>query len=117
MFVRKTLVLGTLLLAGTVQAAPKYVFYFIGDGMGGQHEHGEEESVIPSYSIHYTKLYEAARTLLVHGPGRDPVRAFQLLEDALREDAEAVVATLRITSYNVCYTKLLRTSTRPVRWI
>ena len=35
MSLRYRLLVGSLLLAtGAVQAAPKYVFYFIGDGMG-----------------------------------------------------------------------------------
>ena len=66
--------------------------------------------VITSYSIHYTKLYElwfswrgpldpAGRFYYrVHGP--------RLLIEYNRQDAN------RITSYNVCYTKLLRTIPR-----
>ena len=75
--------------------------------------------VITSYSIHYTKLYE------VHdrGPGGRDARRDQRAVLRLSAGSRGVggnVAThyskvaqdvhreLRITSYNVCYTKLLR---------
>ena len=69
----------------------------------------ETPDVITSYSIHYTKLYDrAVARALVDGlalriddaepsseqPGRSAVRRKEL--------------SIRITSYNVCYTKLLR---------
>ena len=44
------------------------------------------DSVITSYSIHYTKLYDG----------------YKILQQLHSE------AGIRITSYNVCYTKLLR---------
>ena len=48
-------------------------------------------TVITSYSIHYTKLYDAPATLTHMG--------MVVL---------SIVTRHRITSYNVCYTKLLR---------
>ena len=81
--------------------------------------------VITSYSIHYTKLYDAvleavragripesridesvARVLAVKaavasGPSTDGLAA-------LRRPESLALASSRITSYNVCYTKLLR---------
>ena len=81
------------------------------------------QPVITSYSIHYTKLYEpeaAPRQAAV------PDHEARLVEARNQEDAESpqgmfweedVEETLvrygrlmgyRITSYNVCYTKLLR---------
>ena len=59
----------------------------------------KEETVITSYSIHYTKLYE-----------------IELLAAILAQHAHGIGTALlavghlrhRITSYNVCYTKLLR---------
>ena len=50
-------------------------------------------SVITSYSIHYTKLYDVIPTLKV---------------DADSRNIEEIEVEPRITSYNVCYTKLLR---------
>ena len=57
-------------------------------------------SVITSYSIHYTKLYE----WLCHG-------AFFIFIKIHPENTiiNSTGITIRITSYNVCYTKLLRT--------
>ena len=58
--------------------------------------------VITSYSIHYTKLYEASGR---PRPGSPPAPA-----PPARRSAAAIILDrmLRITSYNVCYTKLLR---------
>ena len=71
--------------------------------------------VITSYSIHYTKLYEADRHVArgpVHGPrGFDPSdrRAARRRDAGVRGDRAMPSTTeTRITSYNVCYTKLLR---------
>ena len=54
------------------------------------------KGVITSYSIHYTKLYEFF------------VKFFEIAseDESLRKGL--VDEELRITSYNVCYTKLLR---------
>ena len=54
-----------------------------------------EWGVITSYSIHYTKLYDAE---LAEVPAYLIMTAFVVLS----------VLAGRITSYNVCYTKLLR---------
>ena len=82
-------------------------------------------SVITSYSIHYTKLYETDRTpqadtavmtgftaQVIHG------RGLELWQGGIPEETErrhhqrqppvAGAGEYRITSYNVCYTKLLR---------
>ena len=57
--------------------------------------------VITSYSIHYTKLYDG--TLAPRLP--------ELVAALHREVPSGVGSTgSRITSYNVCYTKLLRSS-------
>ena len=57
--------------------------------------------VITSYSIHYTKLYDFLRCLGMH-PG-------VLVSNVGHLKQVFIQATgLRITSYNVCYTKLLR---------
>ena len=55
--------------------------------------------VITSYSIHYTKLYEAVSW---------GFNSHEILE---KQNPDALIDTpdeFRITSYNVCYTKLLR---------
>ena len=57
--------------------------------------------VITSYSIHYTKLYDATHSM-IHGVpigGMRQVRNGRMFSNT---------AACRITSYNVCYTKLLR---------
>ena len=71
--------------------------------------------VITSYSIHYTKLYDCDREHLPGGRRRKPRP-----ESAQSPDHDNVQSSqyqpgdqsgrkkLRITSYNVCYTKLLR---------
>ena len=86
--------------------------------------------VITSYSIHYTKLYDYQPAVFVDDidhVDRFAVpaeaanlaksllhRPFRLQCDIVRSDeaADAVFRvteqTFRITSYNVCYTKLLR---------
>ena len=57
-------------------------------------ERQDIDIVITSYSIHYTKLYERSYLLLCWGYfyGSEPTQK----------------KSCRITSYNVCYTKLLR---------
>ena len=79
-------------------------------------------SVITSYSIHYTKLYEPRRTSVVRAEDRgaadDPSpRPAVRVGGALRRLPRDLVVVDegvhrlglgRITSYNVCYTKLLR---------
>ena len=85
--------------------------------------------VITSYSIHYTKLYEEATAHIKHPSGRlriDVPAAFgrqRILPLLLKitQDYPSLTFTItfserfvdvieegRITSYNVCYTKLLR---------
>ena len=67
-------------------------------------------NVITSYSIHYTKLYELLgynRIIIL----RFSIQPFITL---IRQPAKQVFKVsrcyIRITSYNVCYTKLLRLS-------
>ena len=92
-----------------------------------------EGTVITSYSIHYTKLYDASMGLAggaILGKGTleqkqrwgkpiltwEKIGAWGMTEAGAGSDAfrsMRTVATLpdrvnRITSYNVCYTKLLR---------
>ena len=67
-----------------------------------------DQIVITSYSIHYTKLYE----YFLSKPERQngllvPIWELALAEGYDTTDALSVLRT-RITSYNVCYTKLLR---------
>ena len=82
------------------------------------HEESLLLHVITSYSIHYTKLYDEHRAAV--GDHADQVRARGELA-GLRRIALNFLAggrdpgrigerevALRITSYNVCYTKLLR---------
>ena len=59
------------------------------------------QGVITSYSIHYTKLYDVL--ILLH---KAAVKVFFLFGECFRELQLHQFA--RITSYNVCYTKLLR---------
>ena len=85
------------------------------------------KDVITSYSIHYTKLYDVFNPAWLCARGQvslflkndlsdeqstiftDPVKLHKILsnliENALKFTYEGFV---RITSYNVCYTKLLR---------
>ena len=100
--------------------------------MGHPHRH-----VITSYSIHYTKLYDVVavgpvaipdyldrpQILTRSGPSELQLAEFERWAGSLEKDVSRVLAenlsTLlekdhvivlrsRITSYNVCYTKLLR---------
>ena len=84
--------------------------------------------VITSYSIHYTKLYERSLGGQLRSVGHGTTGATQADTDAARivvtevlVHGERVLAhdlavdnrttatdRVRITSYNVCYTKLLR---------
>ena len=69
---------------------------------GWKSEYGDviaTEYVITSYSIHYTKLYEIIMWCVANEPNDNP--AVGQGTSPGREDN-------RITSYNVCYTKLLR---------
>ena len=68
--------------------------------------------VITSYSIHYTKLYDSSSEQLSKGAN---VQASSLEEiSSTMEEISSNIsqntsnAKDRITSYNVCYTKLLR---------
>ena len=73
---------------------------------------------ITSYSIHYTKLYEIPeefhRGIARHERALDLQVAARDLGHALLDRGEvlgregALKGEVRITSYNVCYTKLLR---------
>ena len=76
-----------------------------------------QDVVITSYSIHYTKLYEAldfvcsvyaqaGDTILVEEPSY--FLAFRIFEDRGLKIVSVPTDQDRITSYNVCYTKLLR---------
>ena len=78
---------------------------------------GDAEFVITSYSIHYTKLYDIVATseddlycqeaLNLHAyalAGWDS----QQKQAYIRQWGQLWTAHIRITSYNVCYTKLLR---------
>ena len=66
-----------------------------------------EAHVITSYSIHYTKLYDALerQRSLANGGRAGAVVAQYVARRPL--DSNRLT---RITSYNVCYTKLLRRS-------
>ena len=116
---------------------------------GARHPHRHHRRVITSYSIHYTKLYEATLEERVARIERDYVVAMAahycqqlgeeagqqalhtflseglarltrrlgdlnyrrldaLLQQALSHQAATGETWHRITSYNVCYTKLLR---------
>ena len=74
------------------------------------------KAVITSYSIHYTKLYEALLALgpdlsVRDGSGRTALDAAFLHPGNVEGAAIAELLVSRITSYNVCYTKLLRRAT------
>ena len=71
--------------------------------------------VITSYSIHYTKLYDTANMQNLIN---------ELLEFRKSEQghltlkvSEHDLVKFRITSYNVCYTKLLRFAWRPAAMV
>ena len=76
--------------------------------------------VITSYSIHYTKLYEEKsygdpqRNILMVdnqkalGIGLSMESGENIVEVGKRVEARLAELENRITSYNVCYTKLLR---------
>ena len=69
--------------------------------------------VITSYSIHYTKLYDAG---MVYEMLPSMFASFQVARSCRMPDASEMFIVnsttdgivYRITSYNVCYTKLLR---------
>ena len=97
--------------AGQVGAIVQWRQMFHGPDFGhdfvvNKHRPG---NVITSYSIHYTKLYDESDGLVGKvGTGhhqRGEILQQQIVQRRIREhDAEIA----RITSYNVCYTKLLR---------
>ena len=73
------------------------------------------QRVITSYSIHYTKLYEAIRQLSALATARANCGALAFQVSARTRSAGSSAIRWRrapgidrITSYNVCYTKLLR---------
>ena len=65
--------------------------------------------VITSYSIHYTKLYDA-RCLQLPVQKLRSVGGMAKTSMINRERKRERAVQNRITSYNVCYTKLLRTT-------
>ena len=83
----------------------------------------DRSRVITSYSIHYTKLYDVRTSavfnpslaapaisvsgrspIIRHSPGAQPNRSSAISNSS----GSGLPMTTRITSYNVCYTKLLR---------
>ena len=94
-------------------------------GAGGVHFEDQlaaaKKCVISSYSIHYTKLYEmqqvkaGLKAIYLSGwqVAADANLAGEMYPDQSLYPANSV-PQVRITSYNVCYTKLLR-SARPSR--
>ena len=93
----------------------------------GRYSRGSVASVITSYSIHYTKLYDALERVFAclqvrAGRRHQAVFGFDWFAAGVQEhEAASAVGVLRharlmtglaeqrrITSYNVCYTKLLR---------
>ena len=79
------------------QTAPLIDFY-TKMGVFTELDGTKDVSVITSYSIHYTKLYEAGIILMFERT----IRIGDVIE------ISDVLKGTRITSYNVCYTKLLR---------
>ena len=84
-------------------------------------EKSKKASVITSYSIHYTKLYEKLVLNAMKDGGKlsDYPSYFAEKADSFNKRLAAIVnmdkvnakvseVNDRITSYNVCYTKLLR---------
>ena len=69
------------------------------------------DSVITSYSIHYTKLYDLFPEKLSTNPqkmwSKVEESGYFFLASVFTQQFEQY-GTIRITSYNVCYTKLLR---------
>ena len=63
--------------------------------------------VITSYSIHYTKLYDGRVKSYETLVDRARREAILRMKEAARDQGAGMVIN-RITSYNVCYTKLLR---------
>ena len=81
-------------------------------GRGGRPRAVRRACVITSYSIHYTKLYEVGDTVAFRNSNESyTVIALDVFDNnklyALGEDG-VKHTFIRITSYNVCYTKLLR---------
>ena len=68
-------------------------------------------AVITSYSIHYTKLYELFPSYKIRISG-DAEKCLtlqkEMLEVLMSYGSVPIKSQIRITSYNVCYTKLLR---------
>ena len=73
-------------------------------------------AVITSYSIHYTKLYDVqgnpalARAKVTLDTNPTSIPSFRSFTYLVTKEGDKSVINLRcrITSYNVCYTKLLR---------
>ena len=72
------------------------------------------DCVITSYSIHYTKLYEKQLRKLIMKIKTNSLEPGEPkdIEGSTLYDMYKAFATPRITSYNVCYTKLLRLDVR-----
>ena len=92
------------------------VYWFSFDG------EGKRRCVITSYSIHYTKLYEMDLLTMIGFIillGLVVNNAILLVDQTRRAEREGLdreaAVRHRITSYNVCYTKLLRTASRVPR--
>ena len=70
----------------------------------------KEAGVITSYSIHYTKLYEnpLLTAMLDKKKSYNLVELSNYLSDYIDFHFRHEEEMFRITSYNVCYTKLLR---------
>ena len=74
-------------------------------------------NVITSYSIHYTKLYDMqsfGTQLIIRDFNSVQFSGFQSFSGASTSSSYRLRRIrARITSYNVCYTKLLRSNTAP----
>ena len=88
----------------------------------------DEEAVITSYSIHYTKLYDTRAQCVPASTADWPSRNWALQGTGRRKSEQRTTRSRnrsgtcrrrpgRITSYNVCYTKLLRGSGYRIEWI